>query len=656
MNIVFSYLKRINETVFLKYYLLIYFTIMLTYIGINGSSMVGEWDDYSLPSASIINNLNFTISENDIEFAKKLFPEWESSIDNYSLSPYTARNGEKMTWYFPLYSLICIPLILSFKILGIPTSNAFSFTNLFVLMTALFIVYKNSKLNDRQKILSILMLSINPILFYLTWISAEVFIFSILTIGVLFWILDEKKKAAIFVSIAGMLNPTILCIGIVMIIEFIYTIWIQDNNSNSINRLLHMIKYWKKIICYGCCYTIALIPMIYNLYNTGHINLTSSLSRYTTSETKPIERFFAYLFDLNFGIFPYYNFIFILFIFYFLISIIKKKMNYIKLCIAFFMTIYSYSFMTHINCGMSGIARYNAWSSVLMLLAVSILTDEIWKKKFAKNIVMGSVITTILLLNIILYKYDIIASRKAPYTFMSPIAEWTLNIIPEIYNPLHSTFASRILHIDGGYSYETPIIYSDSNDNIRKILAQEKDKEYLLNNLNGNDEDYQWFIKKVNKLNTEDYISIPKNRKLKFYRILQIDEKIIFAGEKRNAENYVNIGLSKNENGFSWTDSNYFKMSFHLKNFTKKYATSKINLLGIFNNKQKIAIYINQKEVFNESIHENNISFTFEIPENGIIDFEMYLPDAISPKQLGMSNDIRLLALQLVDMTIQEIK
>ncbi len=38
---------------------------------------------------------------------------------------------------------------------------------------------------------------------------------------------------------------------------------------------------------------------------------------------------------------------------------------------------------------------------------------------------------------------------------------------PELYNPLHSTFNSRVNHIDGGYSYNLPIYYMAQEESVK---------------------------------------------------------------------------------------------------------------------------------------------------------------------------------------------
>lgn len=104
--------------------------------------------------------------------------------------------------------------------------------------------------------------------------------------------------------------------------------------------------------------------------------------------------------------------------------------------------------------------------------------------------------------------YDPYISTRNNYVRWTPIAQYVLDHAPALYNPLGSTFNSRLNNIDGGYSYDTPLIYWDSrNGRIKKILASLKDKDMLLENYYSPD-DPDWLDQKVNGLSDkQSYIS-----------------------------------------------------------------------------------------------------------------------------------------------------
>jgi len=500
--------KQTKLKLFTKTFLIIYGIILLTICSINGSRLIGEWDDYSLPIISIIKQHNFSIDKIDLENYKVLFPEWANIINDNSLSGYTAKDGGKMTWYFPIYSLICIPFIHILNFFNLSATYTFVLTNLGLLMLMLFIVYKYLKVNDKKKLVLLLCLSINPIIFYLDWISAEVFIYSLIGISITCWYNKWYKRAAVTISIAGMLNPTILSIGIVMILEYLF--YILKTRKKDEKILKFIINNIKTILSYGSCYLIALIPFAYNYYNTGHINLTASLSGFTQGEESPFIRFLSYLFDFNYGFLPYFSILFIFALIFIPLAIYKKQWKYIIWMSCFFINILLYSIMTHINCGMSGIARYNVWGAVIMLFAICLYYDKIIDNYNLKKVITSLLIISTIFTGIIVSRYGTLHSKYVPYTQMTPIAKKILNYAPILYNPLHSTFNSRVMHVDGGYKITTPVVYSNEEGHIKKILATNKDINTILNNYTVISGDKTWLEKQLNNLKEQEtYISIP---------------------------------------------------------------------------------------------------------------------------------------------------
>lgn len=70
----------------MKVFLNVYGIIMLIYCSANIPSPKGEWDDYTLMAASLIDpEHNISITESDIAMHKKLFSEWSRDIEFYGL-------------------------------------------------------------------------------------------------------------------------------------------------------------------------------------------------------------------------------------------------------------------------------------------------------------------------------------------------------------------------------------------------------------------------------------------------------------------------------------------------------------------------------------------------------------------------------------------
>ena len=141
------------------------------------------------------------------------------------------------------------------------------------------------------------------------------------------------------------------------------------------------------------------------------------------------------------------------------------------------------------------------------------------------------------------------------YVSFTPIAEFILNYEPQLYNPLYSTFNSRVTHVDGAYEITSPVIYVGNDGYVRKILASEKDKKQLLEgymSCSGYDE---WLSNEINKLeNKMHYISIPGKYKVMKAIEYQLNSDINFNTEGYNAEKYIVKGIGNAESWGSWTD------------------------------------------------------------------------------------------------------
>lgn len=642
----------------LKYYIILYAFFWIIICSIYKPGLMGEWDDYSLMTVSLIYEHNFTISQNDIIKAKEIFPERSEYIDGYSLSQYIAKNGEELTWYFFTYSLACVPFVLILHLLGLPAIYGFCLTNCFSLFCLLYFIYRHSKIENKKKFVLIMLLSLNPIVFYLTWISAEVFIYSLLGIAILHWIYKEYHRAAIVLSLAGTLNPTIMAVGIFMIIEYFIVLLKESRGEkeNQINIIICIFQNRTKIIKYGCCYLISLVPFCYNYYQIGHINLTASTFNYLQGNETVLQRFSAYIFDWNFGFLPYYAILLFIMIVFFIIALRKKVWKFHLMILSFFAVVYVYSFMIHINSGMSGIARYNAWSVGILIITLVSYYDKLIVNSFVKSIFYILTAITAISNSFIVYNYGLFQASKTNYVNMTPIAQFILDINPKFYSPLFSTFHSRVNHVDGGYNYEneTPILYFSKDGYVRKILASEKDKEILSHTLSGITlEETKRFYKELDGLDDKlQFISIPSS-----YHIISVPnyflgEKILFFTEQRNADLFVRKGISYKEEEFAWTDGNCLELAFSLQQKEDfQLIHGEIELDRIFCDKQRVSILINEELIEDRVVVlGENIEFNFKMPERDKIIIKVLLPDAASPWALGQSEDKRELALAIKSM------
>ena len=488
----------VNPDTIIRVVIIVFFIALFVFICFVEPFAYGELDDYSFPVASILNTHNFAIEPSDIEYYRTLFPDFAELTESYSLSGFNTLDGTgELTWYFPVYSLVCVPLTVLFKLIHVKTVFAFQFTNYLFWLGSVLFVCKFLKTDDKRiRYVLMLLLTVNPIINYLTWVSAEVVIYSLIAAGMTCWYNRWFRRAAVFISAAAIMNPTVFMIGILMIIDYFINLY-QEGRKNKPAAVL------ADIISYGACYIIGLIPFGYFYYHTGHFNLSAAYDSYTSGGENVFQRFFAYLFDLNYGLLPFFLVSLILFFIYIPLSIIRKKVRGLLFAAASLGLVFAYSLMVHINSGMSGISRYNAWGVVPLLFCVACFSP-FTKEKINRGI-------SILLAASVSLTLIVTLSNPFNYMEFSPIASFVLDNCPGLYNPLHSTFRSRTIHIDGGYAEYYPVVYMTGDGVVTKILASSEYEDELIMNYYSeiNEEEYEAIVDSL----TDDpaYINIPRN-------------------------------------------------------------------------------------------------------------------------------------------------
>ncbi len=130
-------------------------------------------------------------------------------------------------------------------------------------------------------------------------------------------------------------------------------------------------------------------------------------------------------------------------------------------------------------------------------------------------------------------------------------------------------------------------------------------------------------------------------------------------GESLNPDEIVLYGvrgLSQSESNHIWTDGKETEMFFKME---ENFEALELQLeYEVFTEKQEVFIYANDKLI----AHYNAMEIEkkeFVIPKEYLLDGELLLrfefPNAISPKELGISEDSRVLALAMKSLTLTSI-
>lgn len=538
--------KKILEHDFEKIYKSLSLIIIFMFILISSfysfskiPTPMGESDDYMLTTISLQNRLSSFVLESDLEQAKKDFPNQYEYLKSQYPSQFPIKITEPVHkahgWYFGTYSFSCIPAKLILKSLNLNQSYAFVITNEIMYIIALVTIFLKLRSNYKIKFITILMIALNPAIFYLTWMSSEVMTFALVVLSLVFFANQEHKKAGFFVSLAGTLNPTIMVYGLAIIVDYFIKL-VNENKYKSRCNFKNLIKYSiKDIVLLAICFIPSIIPFIYNYINFRIINLSSNMSSF--NEYWP--RFFSYLFDLNLGILPYFTIGLIIYFALLIVGIFKKNACTYVFALAFLGTIGAYSIMFHINCGMTGISRYNIWSVPIMIFFITtqyenLIKKIIWKRTVYVGMIISSFISLLVIVN-----YGGVFPNKTSDMKMTPIAEFILDKCPYIYNPYYNTFMIRVAQITEYGGYKKPVIYVQNEGYVRKILVTPK-TTHLLDGAFFNDDkalvDLENQIKVINNKDGYQYINFSSNTKLKIKPQIRYD-KFLYTINKDNILN-----------------------------------------------------------------------------------------------------------------------
>jgi len=425
------------------------------------ASFYGEADSYVIATISLQQHGSLDVRQSDIhQLESEGYPNYmvEYARNKFENSRYVKDvYGKQYPWYMGTYSISVFPLKLINNIFNLPQTYVYQISNVLYYSLALLAVYLCFKQTRKNVFLTILLLACSPTFVYISWASTEMFICSLMIVSLVFYANGNRHVAALFMSIVSTLNITICGFCIIMLADYFISVY---NNEKKLygkwNTVAAFEHNWKKTFTLAACFLPALLTPLWNLYHYHKITPQIGMAQYDSFWLK---RFVSYLFDLNFGFLPYFPVLLVLFFVIIIIGIFKKEQTTIMLALGFFITVFLYSAMGHINCGMTAMARYNAWSFPFLVITVVSMLDRFFISNKMRHIVVLSMFfsagVSFAITRIVMYY------NGGSYIHFTPIARLFLDKTPALYNPYPFTFISRNQHYDGGYDYnaDVPFIY-----------------------------------------------------------------------------------------------------------------------------------------------------------------------------------------------------
>lgn len=436
-----------------------------------GASVIyAEIDSYALPAISIQYRGSLTMNESDLVRAQQDFPEiYREDCNTYEdlhCNKLIRTTDDPNTWisyYFPVYSIVCLPMKLLFQLVGAPQVYSFSAMNVTLVYAALLLSYKALKIPPGRKLLLLMCMFICPIFQYCPFISAEAMIYSFVVMALALYHEKHYRTAGLLVTAAGMANPVIMLFGAVMIVNYLVDILSQARGM-TVGGFIK--KHFLNTLILALCYVPSFIPFIFNSIYSGKLNTTFGMFDLSGL----IARFLTYLFDTNLGFATFAGLLVLLAIVAFPLLIYRKRWDSLYYYAALFLTVLGFSCATNINCGMVLCARYVIWSYPMLAYIAILFVPEIFRRTWLREAVQLISIASVGVTLLINSRGSMGAFEN--YTANNTLTQTVVDLFPQLYAPLTSTFYNRAMHIDGGYTLkESAAFFDSSSGEVRKLVV-----------------------------------------------------------------------------------------------------------------------------------------------------------------------------------------
>lgn len=622
------------------------FILSISFLGAfsyNNGIFYHEIDSYVLPTISLQYRGSILMNEADLVKARRDFPGLYKNVNSFddlrSAKLLVTKSGKWESFYFPVLAIGALPFKLLLALMQANQECCFILFNLFCVAYLEIQILINNKFSLRQKIIGLALINCSPLFLYVRYIGAETMIFSLAAIGVLRIYEHKYKRAAAAITVAGLANSTVMVLGLACIVDFtVFTL--KKHKGQGILGIVW--QEVKNIFLLALCFIPSFFPFIFK-HATGVRSFESG-----AKTGGAFSRCLAYIFDMNLGFCSFCPILVFLLIFLFFGNIKKKSFRIFVFYFGLLGTMLAYSLMPHINCGMIYCSRYVFWSYGMLFMIILLFLFDLFETSMGKKI-----ITIIIALScgISCACFYLNKATFLYYLDFHKTAKMILSHAPSLYNPLPSTFYSRTKHVDGGYNYKTPIIYIGENGYVSKIFCSNKDVPDLEN---VSTIDGRKLVFRANEDDVPRYISIPSYKKFIRFNDYNLYDEIYFYGDYYNLNNYNVTGVWWKEQNFTWTKGKNFilPLRFNEIELGKDIRVS-VEVGAIFNNKQRVLIYVNDNfitEVYNP---QPLLNFNFQL-KNPFAIIRFYFPDACTPNSVNGSQDYRSLALGLRKISLTD--
>ncbi|AIO33465.1 putative membrane protein [Burkholderia cenocepacia] len=627
-------------------------------------NITGDGLEYTLMSQAILNHGTPDITPDDYRELQSYRGDTGTNVaavaarSSLSTSPPFFRDGSGRyySYHFWLYSLFVVPFFFVAKLFGVATPWAFLATNMvFAVAASCAICMWNGVVREQRLLLLTLFWCCGTIP-YVRWTHPEVFSASLLVISIVMALSRKFVTSAIVAALVAQQNPPVLFLVAALLLIDFYT---------NVTRTGSIVPSVRKMVAWLVCVALTSLSIIFFFihFRTGSLIANSGGAK---TELISIGRIWSFYFDLNQGVVVLLWPLLIIVPMMIGYAVASRRIGSVNcglvacLVIASLMLAIPSVSTLNFNHGSSFISRYAYWASIPLLFAVvSLYVGGVG----ARAIVYAGVVSFV---GLSLFYYKGAWPNCLYYT---PVAERVMGWLPGAYNPVPEIFIERGVHVDGGVN-DRNIYYYASGADVRKIVLNGKYRNIgdfsCLGG--GRAQDYVTSISRAEQGWT--YFNLRRGcvalfRGRGIYEVPQPiarDDTLSF-DIGGNGVRYMDSGWSHQESWGTWSDAREASIVLPLKDDNVNEISLGANaLVGGQHPKQVVEVSFNGIDAGSITLSApSGNHFDIRIPEKALsgmgqskilrLDFRFH--DAVSPKELGINGDERMLAVGLISLVIR---
>lgn len=626
--------------------------------------ILGDGLEYSLMSHALLDHGAPNITPGDLSAVQSYAGDAGTNVpaiasrNTVSSSPpfYKDGNGRYYSYHFWLYSVFVAPFYFLIRLLGGATPWAFVALNLVSALVASGVIYTWRGVEREQRLLLLTLFWSCGTIPYIGWTHPEVFCASLLVISIVMALSRKYVIAAFVAAIAAQQNPPILfLVAFVLILDFC---------ANIIKTKSIVPSFWKFAGWLACVAMGSLsIAFFFIHFKTGSLIAHSGFAK---SELISLGRLWSFYFDFNQGaivlLWPLLIIVPALLICGFAGAGLRAASLGISACLvcaSLALAVPSLS-ATNFNSGASFILRYAYWSSIPLLFAVTVLCAGDSRSRMV--VYLGVVVFS--LFNVWCY-----SGSWPSYVYYSPLAKKIMGAFPDAYNPVPEIFVERGQHRDWSMRDQNIYYYAD-NGVVRKILVNPSYRSVAE-------------FRCSNGVPVRNYVTSISRAELGWTYFNLKPGCVSFFGDRGVYESpspiergttltfdstgnggvYLGSGWSSAESWGTWSAARESSIVLPLN--TTDVTELSLNVNAFLNGRhpvQPVDILVNDVKAGSVVLSAGNDNrFSIRIPDivsrdlrqSKVLRLNFRFDDPVSPRDLGVGDDERMLVMGLISLTIR---